>query len=284
MQTALLQLLEGVGLMGGTPKNISSPWQRWQESFARQDFKAEVNQNRVLTGIKAATRALEMAVSYAAGRAAESPFREASPALCEKLSEAQNHPGKRGQICLGLWACTLSSHTRDVPAVCICKTTAHLERDFKLQHSQALIPSESNPWTVQSMFNHSNLLYTSCQVSHAIACSLLCPCLDSTFQHSTWDILIHFLLKTDQLFPVICLTHSMCFPKQNNVFAAHYALINHGLYMIHPKHWWQIYFTLPSKEKKVMQSGFKIQFLLYQTKYFTANLQIPRVDLTSLPW
>lgn len=81
MQTALLQLLKGGGLMGGTPKNISSPWQRWQESFARQDFKAEVNQNRVLTGIKVATCALEIAVSYAAGRAAESPFREASLAL-----------------------------------------------------------------------------------------------------------------------------------------------------------------------------------------------------------
>lgn len=52
MQTALLQLLEGVGLMGGTPKNFSSLWQRRQEeSFARQDFKAEVSQNRVLTGI-----------------------------------------------------------------------------------------------------------------------------------------------------------------------------------------------------------------------------------------
>lgn len=30
-------------LDGGTPKNFSSPWQRGQkESFARQDFKAEV--------------------------------------------------------------------------------------------------------------------------------------------------------------------------------------------------------------------------------------------------
>lgn len=65
MQTALLQLLEGDGLMQGTPKNISSPWQRWHESFARQDFKAEENQNRILTGMKVATRALEMAVSYA---------------------------------------------------------------------------------------------------------------------------------------------------------------------------------------------------------------------------
>lgn len=27
-----------------------------------------------------------------------------------------------------------------------------------------------------------------------------------------------------------------------------------------------------------MQSGFKTQLLLYQTKYFTANLQITRVD------
>lgn len=53
-------------LDGGTPKNFSSLWQRWQkESFARQDFKAEVSQTRVLTGIKVATRALETAVSYA---------------------------------------------------------------------------------------------------------------------------------------------------------------------------------------------------------------------------
>lgn len=56
------------------------------------------------------------------------------------------------------------------------------------------------------------------------------------------------------------------------------------MYTIHPKHQWQIYFTLPSKEKKVMQSGFKIQLLFYQTKYSTANLQIIWVDLTSLPW
>lgn len=38
-----------------------------------------------------------------------------------------------------------------------------------------------------------------------------------------------------------------------------------------------------------MQSGFKIQVLFYQTKYFTTNLsffgsmQVPQVDHTSLP-
>lgn len=43
--------------------------------------------------------------------------------------------------------------------------------------------------------------------------------------------------------------------------------------LVYPKHWWQIYFTLLSKEKKkAMQSGFKIQLLFYQTKYFTTNL------------
>lgn len=121
-------------------------------------------------------------------------------------------------------------------------------------------------------------------MSHSIA-YLLCLCLDLTFQHSTWDILIHFLLKTDQLFPCNmphtfhvlskaekCFCSSLCSNEPRSV------------YTIHPKHWSQIYFTLPSKEKKVMQSRFKTQLLLYQTKYFTANWQITWVDLTSLPW
>lgn len=236
-------------LHGDTPKNFSSPWQRWQkESFARQDFKAEGSQNRVLIGIKVATCALEIAVSYTLQSSWLTLQRsQPCPEMCEKWVKHRINLGPAG-IRLDSGPAPLCSGTRDDPAaVCICKITAHSRERFQTPALSTLIPSKSNPWTVQSMFDHNNLLMHKCHTPY----SLFCLCSDLTFQHSTRDILIHFLLKTDQLFfPLICLTHSMCFPKQNNVFAALYALINQSVYVMHPKHWWQIYFTLPSKEKQ----------------------------------
>lgn len=63
MQTALLQLLEGVGLMGALPRTFPLR-ARGGRRICQAGFQSR-SQTRVLTGIKVAIHALKTAVSYA---------------------------------------------------------------------------------------------------------------------------------------------------------------------------------------------------------------------------
>lgn len=109
MPTALLQLLEGVGLMGALPRTFPLRGRGGRRSpLPGRISKQKLNQNRALSHwYKVAIHALGIQF-----HSAEKP---ALPGMCEKLSEAQNEAGKQAQLCLGL-----SSGSRDDPAaVCI---------------------------------------------------------------------------------------------------------------------------------------------------------------------
>lgn len=166
MQTALLQLLEGVGWWGTFPRTFPLRGRGgWRSPLPGRISKQKWARTGLFTGNKVTTRALEIAFSYALEKQMIH-LSEKKPALtlmCEKLSEAQNEPGKQRQICLGLWACTpLQWHQGCSCCYLHLQNNSSFQKDFKLQHCQVLIPSKCNPWTAQSRFNHNNLLYTSC--------------------------------------------------------------------------------------------------------------------------
>lgn len=159
-------------LDGGTPKSFSSPWQRWQkESFARQDFRAEASHNRLLTGIKVATRALEVAVSYAL-KSSWLTLREASPALwCVKswVKHRMNLGDGHGSAwTLGLLPPAVVPGR--ILLLFVFETSAHYRERFQTPAPSTLNPSKSNPWTLQSTFNHSKLLMYKCHTPLHILC------------------------------------------------------------------------------------------------------------------
>lgn len=184
MPTALLQLLEGVGWMGALPRTFPLCGRGGRRSpLPGRISKQKLNQNRFfLTGIK----------------------------------ELQFHPAEKPALPWDVWEAEWStewswernghSSAWDSPVVAgmiLLLFAFKNNSSFQSFQLSTVNPSsfQIQPWTVQSMFNPRTLWTLDAQVSHSIAYSLLCLCLDLTFQHPTWDILIHFLLKTDQLFP-----------------------------------------------------------------------------------